>query len=125
MNWTNILFLIGSSGLGGLAVAVIPKIVDFVSSKPKNDAEAEKLRAEATATFADGWHNLYKEVITQNQVMNKRIDEMEVIIKQQQQNHQDNLAQIREKDEKIKHLEERVNYLENELKKYKKIETEV
>lgn len=96
------------------------------ASKPKTQAEADKLNAESVVTIADGWQKLYKEVLERMDTMEKRyekrITDLEQLIKEKDEAHAKIVA---EKDKRIDELEKRVDDLEAELEKYRGIEGKV
>lgn len=96
------------------------------ASKPKTQAEADKLNAESVVTIADGWQKLYKEVLERMDTMEKRyekrISDLEQLIKEKDEAHALVVAQ---KDRRIDELEKRVSDLETELDKYKGLDQKV
>lgn len=96
------------------------------ASKPKTQAEADKLNAESVVTIADGWQKLYKEVLERMDTMEKRyekrISDLEQLIRDKDEAH---AKVVIEKDKRIDELEKRVGDLETELEKYKGLDQKV
>lgn len=96
------------------------------ASRPKTQAEADKLNAESVVTIADGWQKLYKEVLEKMDAMEKRyekrIADLEELIREKDAAH---AKVVIEKDKRIDELEKRVDDLETELEKYKGLDQKV
>lgn len=125
--WETIVQIIGPGAVGLVAAGAIAAWFKYRGDKPVTDANASKVQADIVVTFADGWKNLYKEVLD-------RLDHMEEQMAKQKQEH-DKL--IFAKNEEIKELKNRLNKAEfdvarlkqeaddlrMELQKYQRIET--
>lgn len=114
---------------GFLGVGGIGAYYSYRSTKPKTEAEAKKVDADVVVTFAEGWQKYAEK-------LEKRLDDTEkgiTALKAAMENQATEYKRIiAEKDTEIKDLqdhnrslENRIDDLENELTKYKQIDTKV
>lgn len=113
-----VLALLTGGGLTGYFV--------YRGNKPKTEAEAKRINADVIVTFADGWEKYAKTMENRMSEMEiryeKRISDLEKLIEDKDKAH---AKVVLEKDRRIDELEDRVNYLEEELERYQRAESKV
>jgi predicted component of viral defense system (DUF524 family) len=104
---------------GGTLATIIAAYFTYRGARPKNNAEAHKIEVDTTVTLADRYERYTTELELRMEKMEKkyekRIRDLEELIKAKDLSH---LEVVKEKDNRIDGLEQRIDYLEQELKKY-------
>jgi len=111
---------------GFLSVGGIGAYFSYKSKKPINEAEAKKVNAEVAVTFADGWQKYAQKLEDRLAEMDRKVDALSLEMNKQAQEYREI---IQKKDVEIKdlqnqnhNLELRIEDLESELVKYKKLD---
>lgn len=121
-----ILKIIAPVVAGFLSVGGIGAYFSYKSKRPVNEAEAKKVSAEVAVTFADGWQKYAQKLEDRLADMDKKVDMLQLEMNKQAQEYRE---VIQKKDIEIKdlqnqnhNLELRIEDLESELVKYKKLD---